>query len=125
MGRAGLLWVGSAFYPTPAMFVAEAAKVGVCRRIPHVPKGFKAGTTRVLLAHRQVLRDPCAFPVAEPETVWRPGVFMVFRPTGLEQVVAEDVTEEECDRLAARGVAAVVVRRLDAAGTPELPGLGS
>lgn len=48
--KAGLLWIGAKFY-TPESFVSEAVKMGVCKRISAVPKGFETGKTWVLLAH--------------------------------------------------------------------------
>ena len=56
--RAGLLWIGEQFYPTPHDFMAEAAKMGVSRRIPAVPKDFRVGEDSVLLAHRRTILKP-------------------------------------------------------------------
>lgn len=59
VGRAGLIWIGEAFYATPAAFMDEAEQMGVSRRIPAVPKDFQVGQTLVLLAHRKGTSVEC------------------------------------------------------------------
>lgn len=51
MGRVGLVWIGEKFYKRPVDFLNEAANIGISRRLPAVPRGFKAGETWVLFAH--------------------------------------------------------------------------
>lgn len=51
MGRAGLMWIGEAFYKTPQDFAQEGYEMGFSRRIKAVPRGFHVGSTWVLLAH--------------------------------------------------------------------------
>ena len=53
MGKAGLLWIGEQFYPTPGEFTREAEELGISRRISAVPRDFKLGETWVLFAHRK------------------------------------------------------------------------
>jgi hypothetical protein len=55
IGKAGLLWIGEKFYPTPGDWLREAATMGVSRRIPAVPHGFKLGETIILVAHRKAI----------------------------------------------------------------------
>lgn len=48
--KAGLMWIGERYYPTPKDFIREAAQQGVSKRIPTVPKGLAPGDW-VFLAH--------------------------------------------------------------------------
>jgi rubrerythrin len=57
-----LMWVGRKFY-TPEEFSAEAARMGVSKRIAFIPDGLVLGETRVLLAHP----DACSV----TRLVWR------------------------------------------------------
>ena len=57
--KAGLIWVGRAFYETPADFLGEVNKLGVSRRIHNVPKGFKLGETWVFAAHKDAITEKC------------------------------------------------------------------
>lgn len=118
--RAGLLWVGGKFYETPEAFNDEAFRMGISRRIPAVPRGFVAGQTWVLLAHRTAL--PCgeAKPGTEHDpdcqtcggTGSIPAIFKAFLPARLEKVVEEDLSEEECEKLRKKGITPVAVRRV-------------
>ncbi len=119
--KCGLLWVGEGFYKTPADFLTEARNQGISRRLSTVPKGFEPGKTWVLLAHRfgHWLKDP------EPEdydmdrggklnpeikkAICKPAIFSVFRPMAIEYVVRGDETEEELERVVARGMVPVDV----------------
>jgi hypothetical protein len=111
--RAGLLWIGEAFYKTPADFTAEAARQGVSRRISSLPKGFEVGKTWVFFAHRKCSHgtQECAacggdgLPPVEARTSGDlycavcggtgkvkptfPGIFIVFRPRALERIVKQ------------------------------------
>jgi len=103
--RAGLLWIGGKFYPTPAAFSGEAARMGVSRRITAVPRGFVVGETWVLLAHREVLNR-------NGDRV--PAIFSAFLPTAIEYIVKGTETDEELDKLEARGLTLVDVKPLQA-----------
>lgn len=86
-GRHGLLWIGESFYKTPQEYMAEAHRMGVSRKIKTIPKGFELGTTVVYLAHR------FAVPVgvdADGKPVCEPGIFSVFKPTGIDLVIADE-----------------------------------
>lgn len=48
--KAGLMWIGERYYPTPKDFIREARQAGVSKRIPAVPKGIVPGDW-VFLAH--------------------------------------------------------------------------
>ena len=96
MGRAGLLWIGEQFYPTPDLFLAEGRALGFSRRIKSVPRGFKLGETYVLLAHsKAVLKlTPDKLPgtdilIHSDKHEWKPGIFYVWLPTRLELIFKE------------------------------------
>ncbi len=109
MGRVGLLWVGEKFYPTPADFSREAAEMGISRRISAIPKGFKLGETWVFLAHRKCFPTTSVNNHEETETVWKPGIFRIFKPTAVEYVVRGDETNEKLQKLIDRGITPVKV----------------
>lgn len=104
MGRVGLLWIGEAFYKTPDAFTRECAEQGISRRISAIPRDFKLGETWIWFAHRKLIKNP--------DDTWTPGVFRIFRPTRIEYVVKGDETEQELDRLEARGLTLVRVERV-------------
>jgi hypothetical protein len=112
--RCGLIWVGEAFY-TPASFLSEAKRLGVSRRLPAVPRGFRAGATWVLMAHRQAvpgvfgMRDGQHVPIEDPADA--PGIFAVWRPEAWEYVVHGDETDETLEALVKRGIEPVRVER--------------
>ena len=121
--RAGLIWIGEKFYATPSEFSAEAARMGVSRRISTMPRDLVVGETWVALAHPKAIPgecehgrhvgmtcDKCPDEVADAE--WLPGVFTMFLPTGVEYIVKGNETEEELDRLEERGFRLVRVERL-------------
>lgn len=112
--RAGLLWVGEAFYKTPEDFTREACELGVSRRIAAVPKGWKVGDW-VLLAHRLAVvnfRNP-RLPDIDPGT---PGVFHLFVPRAIEYVVKGTETDAELEAIEKRGIELVrVLPAIDAA----------
>ena len=138
--RAGLLWVGERFYPTPAHFTAEAEQMGVSKRISAIPRAFVLGRDWVFLAHPKAIplvcdctvRDGAAViataieggevrrPEPEPDcescggsgTVYGAGIFSVFKPTSFEKVVDEDVSDDEVADLEKRGIEPVIVRRV-------------
>lgn len=88
----GLMWVGEKFY-TPASFTVEAITRGISKRIASVPHGFQIGTHIVYLAHKKTA-------VSQNAASYGPGVFMVFKPSGLDIVV--DTSDPE--KLPARAV---------------------
>jgi hypothetical protein len=101
-GRAGLLWIGSKFYPTPEDFINEAIDQGISRRIPAVPKDFVLGTT-VLLAHREaiVYTDESDFVVKIP------AVFSLFTPKAVEYVVRDSDSDDVIQNYLERGITPV------------------
>jgi len=104
LGRAGLLWIGVRYYPTPDAWLREAEIQGISRRIPAVPKGFESGKTWVLVAHQQATRNA--------DGSFAAAIFRVFRPSAIEYVVRGDESAEELERLAKRGVTPVRIERI-------------
>jgi hypothetical protein len=109
MGKVGLLWVGEKFYPTPSDFSREALEMGISRRIPALPKGFKLGETWVFLAHRKGISQFLEAEDGTQEEVFYPAIFRIFQPTAVEYVVRGDETPEELEKLIDRGITPVKV----------------
>lgn len=112
--RAGLIWIGAQFYPTPEAFMQEATEMGVSRRISQVPRGFKVGETWIALAHPHAVAGECEHgapaghpcpncPYYKSAGEWHGGVITFFRPQAIEYVIKSDETEEELDALEKRG----------------------
>lgn len=127
MGRSGLLWVGSRFYPTVRHFQQEAADMGISRRIQTVPHGFKLGQTWILLAHPRCIEassgcvncggtvaihlpgnPSCSKFIADGPHA---GIFMLFRPTRIEMLVTESQSRDRdvIEKLERRGITPIVV----------------
>jgi hypothetical protein len=106
IGRAGLLWIGGRFYPTPRQFDDEANAHGVSRRIRAVPKDFVLGQTWVLLAHPKAVDCGSCDAPAEmlPEDTPKcveckgagslPGIFRLFKPQRIEKIVTESQAQD-------------------------------
>lgn len=107
LDRAGLLWIGEKFYPTPTEFHMEAADLGISRRIKAIPRGFEIGKTWVLLAHPKAIRE-------FKESEWEAGIFKVWRPTRIEKILPESKRgSEEAAELEAKGITCVFVPDAD------------
>jgi hypothetical protein len=100
--RAGLLWVGEAFYPEPEDFMREAREQGISKRISAVPREFELGKTWVFLAHPRAIELRAGNPrlteeevaelLAQPAaggSVHRPGIITLFKPERIEQIVTD------------------------------------
>jgi len=119
MGRGGLLWVGARFYPKPEHFMAEGLSLGFSRRIASIPRGFKLGSTWVLMAHKKGFLEMVKEPInpEQPELVpiekvkYSPGVFTVWRPTKIERILpdTEQGNEELLEKLAKKNITPVFV----------------
>lgn len=117
VGKAGLIWVGEKYYPTPQDFLVEAAQMGISRRISALPKGLVDAPTGeitawIFLAHRRAI--PVVDDVAE-EVIWQPGIFCIWRPRRVEKVVTPEITEEEEAKLRKRGIEPVIVEPMQQA----------
>lgn len=106
IGRAGLLWVGTQFYPTIEHFEQEARTLGVSRRLGAVPRGFEVDKSWVLFAHpRGILK-----PSGDLEAKYVPAIFRVWKPTAIERIYKE--SDRESAEVAAdvkRGISPVFV----------------
>jgi hypothetical protein len=122
LGRVGLLWIGVQHYKTPEDFSSEAARMGVSRRLPGnmIPRGFEIGKTWVFLGHRKAISEICECrengnetkdcPLCEGKgVIYKPGIFQIFRPTAIEQVVTGDEDDEEIEKIIKRGITPVKV----------------
>lgn len=110
MGRGGLVWIGTQFYPTIEAFEAEAKSQGISRRVAALPRGFKLGDV-VLLAHpRGVLQS-----TGELTGQYVPAIFRVWRPTRVERIYNEsDRGSEAVQADEKRGISPVFVPDNDA-----------
>lgn len=94
--KAGLLWTGSRFYKDPNDFMYEAQKMGISRRISTIPRGFELGKTWVLMGHPKAIYNVGAVADAflagedkEKLEAYSPGIFTVFKPTAIEEIVTD------------------------------------
>ncbi len=135
---AGLMWVGEKFYPSPETFQAEAATLGVSKRIPALPKWFTVGTTWVFLAHARGIAEPClecreqhrlhggwdpttcgtcdgVDTLEHPGvgTLWTPAVFFACRPVRVERIIPDTLPAADREQLRAQGYTLVEVRHDD------------
>jgi len=108
IGRAGLLWIGEAYYKTPEDWLRESRDQGISRRIKAVPRGFEVGETWVLLAHRK------AVPAPAPDQEPGPGIFQAFQPTEIQYVVTGKETDKELEDMWDRGVTPIRIERDEA-----------
>lgn len=104
--RAGLLWIGESFYPTPAHWLKEGRSMGFSRRINAVPRGFDIGTTWVLVAHRKA-----HYRITPEGQEFQPAIFHIWKPERIEYVVRGDESVEELELKEARGIELVEVLR--------------
>jgi len=127
IGRAGLLWIGERFYPTPADFIAESESLGISRRIGAVPRGFKVGETWVLFAHSKGANCPDCFggglfqataQQGKPDACATckgagklPAIFRAFQPKAIEVIITQTQSKDAdyVRELAQRGLTPVIV----------------
>lgn len=120
--RAGLIWIGAKFYRTPAAFMSEAVRMGVSRRIAQVPRDLVVGETWVALAHPRAIAGECEHgtpvdmkcvncPDSRSAGEWKGGVVTFFRPSAIEYIVKGTESDEDLDKLEARGFRLVKVER--------------
>ncbi len=119
--RAGLLWVGQAYY-SPGSFIAEALEMGVSKRIAQVPREFKVGETWVYLAHKHAVtnQSDLGFGSDTAESNSTPGIFYAFRPQRIEKLIRKsDASDETIEALKKRGITAIVIPDGDPDHDPE------
>lgn len=130
-----LIGVGVKFYKHPSDFIREALEMGVSKRIAQIPRDFQVGVTPVFLAHPRVFMDLVNEQAVEREieededqpalelddhsettgrrvVVHSPGVVAVVVPNRIEYVVRGDESEDQLERLEARGLSLVRVHRI-------------
>ncbi len=106
----GLMWVGEKFYRDPASFTAEAQKLGVSKRVGHIPKGLKVGDF-ILLGHRKVpfqspvkaggggamdaLENEGQSAMANFKDELKPAIFYGFHVTAMEIIITESQSKDE------------------------------
>jgi hypothetical protein len=116
--RVALDWVGAKSYPKPEVFIREAHRMGISRRINArlskngkliMPlKDFELGRDIICLAH------PHAAPVINNEGELKdlPGVFKIYKPQRLEMVVeSENLDAEFIKNIEDQGITVVKVNR--------------
>lgn len=91
MGKGGLLWIGTQFYPTIEAFEAEAKAQGISRRIQTVPRGFELGKHWVLFAHPRGVAKVTGDLTAK----YIPAIFRVWKPERLERIYNESARGSE------------------------------
>lgn len=106
---AGLVWIGEQHYKTARLFMEEAARMGISRKIGALPLGFEVGKHYVYLAHRKTMTR------TDPTTriqEWVQGVFTAFKPMRVDIVIDDpDNVPEKAVALARRiGEAARIVK---------------
>jgi hypothetical protein len=74
-----LLGVGEQFYKTPAIFMEEAHRLGISKRVAAIPKKLEVGKTWVYLVHRHAMYDQDNKP--------QMAVFSAFIPKAIEMPV--------------------------------------
>jgi hypothetical protein len=108
-----LMWVGRKFY-SPDEFAAEAAKLGISKRIPDIPDGLVVGKTWVFMGHPDACQEPLSWAMHwlfEDGEVYRaPGIFQAFVPQAIEIILFEsEATAERIAKEEARGVKVVII----------------
>lgn len=96
-----LLWVGKNFYGDFNVYMDEALRQGISRRIKTIPRNFTIGKTTVWLAHINCIKNP--------DGTKSPGVFFSFVPKVDYVVNPEKDTSKKLKSLYERGVRLVDV----------------
>lgn len=114
--RIGLMWVGHKFY-TPTQFANEARTLGISKRIAQMPRGLKVGETWIALAHKKAISsyvsDPTARPGQTSRMEYQPGIFMIFKLTGIQYVVHDSDGDDYLESLEKRGIELVRVEKAE------------
>lgn len=122
-GKAGLMWVGEKYYPTPESFAIEAEQMGISKKIAAIPNGFELGTHFILLAHSKADSRLVWDDSGKPSVQHVPGIFFVFRPVGVDLVIAnQNKVPERALNIAERlgDLARIIVVEPEEVGQPAL-----
>jgi hypothetical protein len=112
IGKAGLIWVGEAYYKTPTDFNKEAAEMGISRRISAIPKDFRTSETWIALAHRKAITSSDVLGLViggSTELKQSPGIFHVFRPSRIEYIIKATDSKKKLEGLEKRGLTLVKI----------------
>jgi len=107
--RAGLLWCGASFYPTPRDWLYEALEQGISCRISRVPRDLVLRETWVLIAHRKAITSP----TTSGALVCTPGIIQAFCPDRIEYIVIGEETAKQLAHMQQRGITPVYIERLN------------
>ena len=105
-----LMWVGDDY--TVESVNAEAATLGISKRIPAIPKDLELGVDWVYLAKLKIIPNGAQqwLPGQTDERAgYGPGVFTTFRPTRIEKIVSDLTPAAELDSLREQIITPVVV----------------
>lgn len=123
-----IMGVGAGHYKKPVDFLDEAGRLGICKRIPFIPKDLELGKTIIYLAHplacvvteAAVLQQAMGI-LEESRTnqpklleadrvVKAPGIFCAFIPKRVEKLIWEsEATPEELEKLEKRGITPISI----------------
>lgn len=124
-----VMTVGKKYY-SPQSFLEEATRIGICKRIPFIPKKLVFGSSVIYLAHPEAVEireSPVMQEVlgiledaegggqrrlleAERKPHKAMGIFCAFGPQRIEKLIKEsDATPEEVEKLKKRGITPIKV----------------
>jgi len=97
--------VGERYY-TPQNFITEGNMMGVCKRIPFIPKNMVLGQTWVYLSHHKLIYVG----KENGKDVYKQGIFAAFRPERVEMLLwKRQATKKKLKELEKRGITPVIV----------------
>ena len=106
-GRAFLLGVGEKYY-TMESFINEANRMGVSKKVPHIPKDFEVGKSRFFLVYKKGIETGEVDEKGRP--VHQMAVFSSFIPQRIETLIwKSEATPKKLAELEKRGITAVVI----------------
>ena len=104
-GVAYVMGVGERYY-TPQNFITEGNMMGVCKRIPYIPKNMVLGQTWVYLSHHKLIYVG----KENGKDVYKQGIFAAFRPERVEMLLwKRQATKKKLKELEKRGITPVIV----------------
>ena len=118
------MWVGNRYYSSKS-FIEEASRLGVSKRIAHIPKGLILGKTIVYLAHPSggvhEVEETTALGVVKKNEPC-PAIFYVFKPGRVEKLIwKSEATSDTILELEKQGITPVIVPDEDKAHDPSIP----
>ncbi|MBA7682144.1 hypothetical protein ES703_90490 [subsurface metagenome] len=123
-----IMLVGAGSYKNTEDFLDEAARMGISKRIPFIPKGLKLGETVIYLAHPKACEVKVApvlqqaMGIVEESETKQPrlleternekklGIFCAFIPKKVEKLIwKSELTDEKREQLKKRGITPVPI----------------